>query len=298
MFYRRKFYTVKSDFVEVFNTHFNHTNLPSQLKYGSRLIGRWMKENKNHTVEIFAIWEYDSYEDYVEIENNVRSDEAHVKRVRDWYEKYGGREFVYKEYILEVRNEQLESTLEVPVQQKNSCDGGGFINTYNPTKIHIIGSVGSGKTTLAKKLSKTFSIPLYEIDNVVWKRDKSGDSRRTEEEREAYFTRILQTDTWVVEGVHNEEWVAPSFEMAEVIIFLDTNYSVRTYRIIKRFILQKLRIEPSNYKPTLPIFFKMFKWNRYFEDVGKPNFYKKFGIYNHKIVVVTKKKEIKKYFNC
>ncbi|MEK3797111.1 AAA family ATPase [Peribacillus sp. FSL H8-0477] len=172
------------------------------------------------------------------------------------------------------------------------------MNTYNLTKIHIIGSVGSGKTTLAKKLSKTFSIPLYEIDNVVWKRDKSGDSRRTEEERKAYFTRILQTDTWIVEGVHNEEWVAPSFEMAEVIIFLDTNYSVRTYRIIKRFILQKLRIEPSNYKPTLPIFFKMFKWNRYFEDVGKPHFYKKYGIYNHKIVVVTKKKEIKKYFNC
>lgn len=116
MFYRRKFYTVKSDFVDVFNKHFNHTNLPSQLKYGSRLIGRWMKENKDHTVEIFAIWEYDSYEDYVEIENRVRCDEAHVKRVKDWYEKNGGREYVYKEYILEVKNENVESTLEVPVQ--------------------------------------------------------------------------------------------------------------------------------------------------------------------------------------
>lgn len=135
------------------------------------------------------------------------------------------------------------------------------------------------------------------MDNVVWKRDKSGDSRRNEEERDEYFTRILQNDTWIVEGIHNEEWVAPSFEKAEVIIFLDTKYSIRTYRIIKRFILQKIGMEPSSYKPTLTIFFKMFKWNRYFEDVGKPTFFKKYGIYNHKILVVTNKKEIKQYFN-
>ncbi|WP_237049401.1 hypothetical protein [Lentibacillus amyloliquefaciens] len=56
MFYRRKFYIVKSEFVETFNTHFNKTNLPTQLKYGSRLVGRWMKANNDDTVEIFAIW--------------------------------------------------------------------------------------------------------------------------------------------------------------------------------------------------------------------------------------------------
>ncbi|MBM7583957.1 hypothetical protein JOC86_000494 [Bacillus pakistanensis] len=111
MFYRRKSYIVKRGFVEIFNNHFNNTNLPNQLKYGSRLIGRWMKDNTDNTVEIFAIWEYDSYEDYVEIEKKVRSDEAHVKRIKDWYEKNGGKDNVYKKYILEVRNEALESTV-------------------------------------------------------------------------------------------------------------------------------------------------------------------------------------------
>ncbi|MFD1736870.1 cytoplasmic protein [Bacillus salitolerans] len=81
------------------------------------LVGRWMKENNNGTVEIFAIWEYDSYEDYLEIEKKVRSDEAHVKRINDWYEKNGGKEYVYKEYFLEVRSEALEST--VILQEKN-----------------------------------------------------------------------------------------------------------------------------------------------------------------------------------
>ncbi|MFF2755223.1 NIPSNAP family protein [Psychrobacillus sp. NPDC058041] len=111
MFYRRKFYTVKSNFVEKLNEHFNQTNLPNQLRYGARLVGRWMKDNKDNTVEIFAIWEYDSYEDYIEIENNVKGDSAHVKRVNDWYEKNGGKEHVHNKYILEVRNEALVSTL-------------------------------------------------------------------------------------------------------------------------------------------------------------------------------------------
>ncbi|WP_371811566.1 AAA family ATPase [Sporosarcina sp. Te-1] len=36
-----------------------------------------------------------------------------------------------------------------------------------PNRIHIIGSIGSGKTTLAKQLSKQLTIPCFELDNVV-----------------------------------------------------------------------------------------------------------------------------------
>lgn len=111
MFYRRKFYTVKSEFVQKFNEHFNNTNLPNQLKHGARLVGRWMKDNKDNTVEIFAIWEYDSYESYIAIEDNIKGDRAHVQKVKEWYEKNGGRESIFSEYILEVRNEALVSTL-------------------------------------------------------------------------------------------------------------------------------------------------------------------------------------------
>lgn len=41
----------------------------------------------------------------------------------------------------------------------------------------------------------------------------------------------------------------------------------------------------------------MFKWNRHFEEIGKPKFYNKFGKYDDKILVVTNKKEIENYFN-
>ncbi|MFL0403298.1 cytoplasmic protein [Bacillus nitratireducens] len=100
MFYRRKYYIVKNEFIEIFNEHFNTTNLPNQLKHGSRLIGRWMKDNN------------DSYDEYKEIESKIRSDEKHVKRIHDWYEKHGGREYVLQKYILELKNEGLVCTVK------------------------------------------------------------------------------------------------------------------------------------------------------------------------------------------
>ncbi|RIU94853.1 NIPSNAP family protein [Oceanobacillus picturae] len=111
MFYRRKFHIVKNEFVNTFNAHFNETNLPNQTKYGARLIGRWMVPNNDISTEIFALWEYDSYEKYIVIEAKVKGDTEHVNRVNKWYEKNGGRDYVYKKYILEVKNEQLKSTL-------------------------------------------------------------------------------------------------------------------------------------------------------------------------------------------
>ena len=149
-----------------------------------------------------------------------------------------------------------------------------------------IPTVGSGKTTLAKEISSRLNIPYYELDNVVWIRHTSGDIKRTEQERADYLNNIIQSESWIIEGVHNEDWVSDSFRNADLIIFLDTKYSIRVYRIVKRFLMQKLRLEKSNYKPTLKIFFNMFKWNRYFEEVVKINFFDKYGMHKDKIEVI------------
>ncbi|WP_375162197.1 AAA family ATPase [Fictibacillus sp. WQ 8-8] len=166
----------------------------------------------------------------------------------------------------------------------------------NPSKIHIIGSVGSGKTTLARTLSFRLNVPYIELDNVVWKRNKPEDIRRSDEERDQYLNEIISSDKWIVEGVHHT-WVNPSFQNADFIILLDTDYSKRTIRIIKRFVYQKLKIEKANYRPTLKIFRNMFIWNSNFEKESKPKILKLLNQYDHKLIILKNNQDIEKYFN-
>ncbi|WP_100489308.1 DNA topology modulation protein FlaR [Sporolactobacillus pectinivorans] len=167
-----------------------------------------------------------------------------------------------------------------------------------PNKIHIIGSVGSGKTTLARNLSHQFNIPFYELDNVIWTRNVSGDIRRTDEERDKLLSAIIRSDTWIIEGVHFHNWIFPSFDHADLIIFLDTVYSKRKFRIIKRFIRQKFGFEKANYKPTFKLFKDMFKWNATFESQTKPELKNMLSQrYKDKTITLRDDIDIHKFFN-
>ncbi len=87
-----------------------------------------------------------------------------------------------------------------------------------------------------------------------------------------------------------------SFQQADCIIFLDTPYKIRTARIIKRFFKQKIGIEKAHYVPTFSIFLKMFRWNKHFEEVGKPKFFINQEDVLDKLVVVRHKKDVDNYF--
>lgn len=111
MIYRRKIYIVDSSFVEEFNALFNDILLPSQLKYGARLIGRWHLEVNENTSEIFALWEYDSFEQYEEIEIKIKADEEHVQRVQERFDQIGRERF--KEVLKqEIKQEFITPTVD------------------------------------------------------------------------------------------------------------------------------------------------------------------------------------------
>ncbi|WP_249872649.1 AAA family ATPase [Oceanobacillus saliphilus] len=164
-----------------------------------------------------------------------------------------------------------------------------------PKRIHIIGSVGSGKTTLAKMLSTQLHIPCYELDNVVWERFKTGDIKRTDEKRDEYLNTIINSDNWIVEGVHHK-WVFPCFQNADVILFLDTRLSTRRLRIIKRFFMQKVGLEKANYKPTLKILNDLYNYNTVFEYKSKPEIFDMLSPYDSKLIVLKSNAEIINYF--
>ncbi|MEW4305978.1 DNA topology modulation protein FlaR [Rossellomorea marisflavi] len=155
-----------------------------------------------------------------------------------------------------------------------------------PKRIHIIGSVGSGKTTLARTLSTATSIPYHELDNVVWERRMGGDRRRTDEERNAVLADLVKAESWIIEGAHSTAWVEESFRNADVILFLDTPYYKRMKQITFRFLRQKTGRESAHYTPDFTIFKNMFKWNAVFEKETKPYILKLFKERGYPLIVL------------
>jgi len=135
-------------------------------------------------------------------------------------------------------------------------------------KIRIVGPVGSGKTTLAKKLAQQKGIPMYSLDEVVWSRNADGDIRNSEEERDARLEGIINEPAWIIEGAHLG-WSLKTFDEADQILFLNPRLPVRIYRFSRRFILQKRGIEESSYTPTWRIYSRMFKWTYQYETIFK-----------------------------
>ncbi|MBM7614238.1 P-loop NTPase family protein [Alkaliphilus hydrothermalis] len=151
-------------------------------------------------------------------------------------------------------------------------------------KIYVIGSVASGKTTLAKQLSNTLKIPWYELDNVVHERLKSGDRKRRPEERDIVFNGIIDSEPWIIEGVWRDCFDR-GFEDADIIILLDTPTYVRKYRIATRWIRQRLKLEKAHYRPTLKMLSMMYRWSNVFERT-KGRLFKVLQPYEDKVIIL------------
>lgn len=67
-------------------------------------------------------------------------------------------------------------------------------------KAIIIGCPGSGKTTFAEKLNKCTGLPLYHLDAIWHKPDKTHISREEYDER---LAEIFATPEWIIDGNYN-----------------------------------------------------------------------------------------------
>ncbi len=64
-------------------------------------------------------------------------------------------------------------------------------------KVIVIGCPGSGKTTFAEKLNKCTGLPLYYLDAIWHKPDKTHILRDEFDER---ISEIFATDKWIIDG--------------------------------------------------------------------------------------------------
>lgn len=157
-------------------------------------------------------------------------------------------------------------------------------------KLVIFGIVASGKTTLARKLSSKYNVPYYEGDCITWGFPGEERYKRTDTEQKNIIRNIDDKGDWIIEGTYRESQKC-LFDMAEIIIFLDTPLRIRKYRIISRFIKQKLGIEKCNYEPTFEMLKLMFKWTYDFER-NKNKYDDMLLLYKQKLIHVKSDKEL------
>lgn len=148
-------------------------------------------------------------------------------------------------------------------------------------KIYIIGSVASGKTTFASKLSNLLKIDVYEMDKIV--HNDNLNMKRSINEQMEIIDNILKKDSWIIEGTHRKN-MDFLFKEAESIILLDTPLRVRKTRILLRWIKQKLKLEASGYKPNINMLKNMYKWTSQFET-DKEKLLKKLYKYSDKLII-------------
>lgn len=149
-------------------------------------------------------------------------------------------------------------------------------------KILIVGIVASGKTTLARKLSKLLGIKHYEIDSIV--HDDVNKVKRSEKEQRKIINKIDKEETWIMEGTLRGH-LFYLCDMADKVIYLDLPLYVRRWRIFVRFIKQLAGIEKCNYTVNLKMLKNMYKWTNDFEKT-KGDFEVKLFSYGDKVSVV------------
>lgn len=89
-------------------------------------------------------------------------------------------------------------------------------------KVLIIGCPGGGKSTFARALHQRTALPLYYMDRLFWREDK------THLEREEFFHRIrevIRKDAWILDGNYSSS-LELRLEACDTVFFLD--YDLQT----------------------------------------------------------------------
>lgn len=148
-------------------------------------------------------------------------------------------------------------------------------------RIFIIGVSGSGKTWLAEKLSNKLKIKKYNLDDIEW--IKKYNKRRDYKNKIKKLNEIVKDKKWIIEGVYTH-WTENAVKKADIIIWIKPKSKKLIFRLIKRFISDKIKGRNKKIKDLKNLIKFAKNYNLYKE---KNEAYK-----NHKILVEKNKKNL------
>lgn len=108
-------------------------------------------------------------------------------------------------------------------------------------KMIVIGSPGTGKSTLAKKLADSLIIKLYHLDKLFWKPQWKMSTK--EEQREILYD-IVKQNSWIIDGNYSST-LDIRIKEADTIIYLKRSRMTCLYHVFKRFISYRGKTRPD-----------------------------------------------------
>lgn len=102
---------------------------------------------------------------------------------------------------------------------------------YNDIKrINVVGTSGSGKSTVAKKLSGALSIPYVEMDQIFWGQDWHWPSD------EKFFNDLrknIAPDKWILDGNYTRT-LSIKWEKVQMVVWIDLPLKKTLFQAITR----------------------------------------------------------------
>ncbi len=106
-------------------------------------------------------------------------------------------------------------------------------------RINVVGTSGSGKSTVGKRIAEKLNIPYIQLDQLHW---KPNWQESTDEELFTKLENALSADDWVLDGNYSKTQPI-KWNRVQMVVYLDLPFHIVLYRIIKRSLRRGIRKE-------------------------------------------------------
>ncbi|MBP1963270.1 DNA topology modulation protein [Paenibacillus aceris] len=161
-------------------------------------------------------------------------------------------------------------------------------------KIILIGSGGSGKSSLARELGDILAIRVYHLDAIFW---KPGWVSTPKEEQIRVQEELISLDKWIIDGNYGGT-IDIRLRSADTIIFFDLSKWLCLYRVLKRRIQyhKKNRIDMGEGCEER-IDLQFLKWVWEYPEKQKPKILEKLRALSQEkeIIIIKSPKAVKEF---
>ena len=113
-------------------------------------------------------------------------------------------------------------------------------NCQNISRINVVGTSASGKSTLAKAIAAKLGCAYVEMDALWFKEDWQNVS---DDEFNARVAEATKGDAWVLDGNYTRT-VSIKWQRVQMVVWVDMPFYTTLYRAIKRALVRVVTKEP------------------------------------------------------